>query len=57
MALYRAMPGATIVDITDVPMLVDVLEQSKDRPGVKYIRVPRKESYQVYADGTPLHLW
>ena len=51
-ALYRAMPGATIVDITDVPMLVDTLTQAKDLPGVKYIRVPRKESYQVYADGS-----
>lgn len=51
-ALYRAMPGATVVDITDVPMLVDVLTQAKDRPGVKYIRVPRKDSRQVYADGT-----
>lgn len=51
-ALYRALPNATIVDITDVPMLVDVLKQAKDLPGVKYIRVPRKESYPVYAEGT-----
>lgn len=51
-ALYRALPNATIVDITDVPMLVDVLKQAKDLPGVKYIRVPRKESYPVYAEGS-----
>ncbi len=51
-ALYRAMPNATIVDITDVPMLVDFLHQAKELPGIKYIRVPRKDSYQVYADGT-----
>lgn len=51
-ALYRALPNATIFDITDVPMLVDVLKQAKDLPGVKYIRVPRKESYPVYAEGT-----
>lgn len=51
-ALYRAMPGAAIVDVTDVPMLESVLTLSKDRPGVTYIRVPRKESFQVYADGT-----
>ncbi|MBR2674475.1 MAG: transketolase family protein [Mogibacterium sp.] len=51
-ALYRALPGATIFDITDVPMLVDALKKAKDMPGVKYIRVPRKDSYQVYADGT-----
>ena len=51
MALYRAVPEATIFDITDVPMLVDALTQSKDLPGVKFIRVPRKDSYQVYEDG------
>lgn len=51
-ALYRALPNATIVDITDVPMLIDVLKQAKDLPGVKYIRVPRKESYPVYAEGS-----
>ena len=52
MALYRALPGAVIVDVTDVPMLQNILWQAKDLPGVKYIRVPRKESRQVYADGT-----
>lgn len=51
-ALYRAIPGATIVDVTDVPMLVDFMHQFKDLPGVKYLRVPRKDSRQVYADGT-----
>ena len=52
MALYRALPEATVFDITDVPMLVAALTMAKDMPGVKYIRVPRKASYQVYADGT-----
>ena len=52
MALYRALPEATVYDITDVPMLIDTLKKAKDMPGVKYIRVPRKASYQVYADGT-----
>ena len=51
-ALYRSLPEATIFDITDVPMLVDALKSAKDMPGVKYIRVPRKDSYQVYEDGT-----
>lgn len=51
-ALYRTLPNAVIVDITDVPMLVDTLKKAKDLPGVKYIRVPRKDSRQVYVDGT-----
>ena len=59
-ALYRAIPGAVIVDATDVPMLVAFLEMAKDTPGVKYIRVGRKTSCQVYADGEKFtfeHSW
>lgn len=52
MALYRAIPGATVVDVTDVPMLIAFLEMAGDLPGVKYIRVGRKASQQVYEDGT-----
>ncbi len=52
MALYRAIPGAVVVDATDVPMLTAFLEMAKDMPGVKYVRVGRKESRQVYADGS-----
>jgi transketolase len=51
-ALYRTIPGAAIVDVTDIPMLVDTLKKAKDLPGVKYIRVPRKDSCQIYADGS-----
>ena len=51
-ALYRSIPSATIIDITDVPMLISVLKQCKDMPGVKYIRVGRKNAAKVFADGT-----
>ncbi len=51
-ALYRCIPGAIICDCTDVPMLESFLTQAKDLPGVKYIRVGRKDSRQVYEDGT-----
>lgn len=56
MALYRALPGATVIDITDANMLISVLTQCKDRPGVKYIRVGRKNAAKVFADGeeTPI---
>lgn len=56
MALYRAIPGAVVVDTTDVPMLVSFLEMAKDMPGVKYIRVGRKASHQVYEDGVKLEI-
>lgn len=54
MALYRAIPGATVIDVTDPTMLISVLRQCKDRPGVKYIRVGRKSYAKVYAEGSEL---
>ncbi|MEN6338609.1 MAG: transketolase C-terminal domain-containing protein [Clostridiaceae bacterium] len=55
-ALYRTIPTATIIDITDANMLISVLRQCKDHPGVKYIRVGRKQNAKVFADGeqTPI---
>ena len=51
-ALYRALPGSTVIDVTDPTMLISVLRQCKDRPGVKYIRVGRKSYARVYEDGS-----
>lgn len=53
-ALYRALPGSTVIDVTDPAMLISVLHQCKDRPGVKYIRVGRKQLARVYEDGSEL---
>ena len=55
-ALYRAIPGAVVCDCTDVPMLQSFLRTAKDLPGVKFIRVGRKESCQVYPDGAELEI-
>ena len=51
MALYRAMPGSTVLDIADCNQLISVLKQVKDMDGVKYIRVGRKNCAKIYADG------
>lgn len=51
MALYRAIPGAYVFDITDTAVLSSVLEQCKDIEGIKYIRVGRKNNVKMYADG------
>ncbi len=51
-ALYRAVPTATIFDIADTAQLLNVLTQAKDLPGVKYIRVGRKNNAKVYEDGS-----
>ena len=56
MALYRAMPNATVIDITDTAMLDDVLRKVKDMPGVKYIRVSRKDCVKVYEDGSSFEI-
>jgi len=54
MALYCMIPTATVIDITDTVMLESVLRQCGNRPGVKYIRVGRKQSVKVYELGSEL---
>jgi len=51
MAMYRAIPEATVFDISDISMMEDILKKSVDMPGVKYIRVPRKNAVKLYEDG------
>lgn len=53
-ALYRALPGSTVIDVTDPTLLASVLRQCVNRPGVKYIRVGRKQYARVYGDGSEL---
>ncbi len=53
-ALYRTIPGSTVIDVSDPASLPDVLAQCVDRPGVKYIRVTRKAMAKVYEDGVHL---
>ena len=50
-ALYRVMPTATIIDVTDGAMLQNVLPKLPDISGVKYLCVGRKPSPTVYAEG------
>ena len=53
-ALYRAIPCSTVIDVTDPTMLESVLRQCVDRPGVNYIRTTRKSMAKVYAEGSEL---
>jgi len=48
MALYRAMPHATVIDITDAAMLENLLPKLIDMPGFIYVRLSRKEVINVY---------
>lgn len=52
MALYRVVPGATIIDVTDSVMLADILPKLLDRTGLKYVRMGRKEAVAVYGEGS-----
>ena len=50
-ALYRTIPTATIFEPSDMNCLESILRQCPDIPGVKYIRVGRKNLAKVYEDG------
>lgn len=56
MALYRAIPGATIVDVTDTAMFADVLPKLNNMPGVKYMRMPRKSNALMYEAGSEFEI-
>lgn len=52
MAMYRALPGATVVDVADSAQLEGIFEQLVNREGVKYLRVNRKSNDLVYEAGS-----
>lgn len=49
MALMRAIPGSTVIDITDAAMLEALMWQTKDNCGVTYFRTTRKSYPAVYS--------
>ena len=54
MALYSALPGSTVIDVSDATCLDSVIRQCVDRPGVKYIRFSRQDYAQIYEEGSEL---
>ncbi len=48
-ALMRAMPNCTVIEISDAAMLEAMMHEIKDRDGVTYIRVTRKNYPSVYS--------
>lgn len=55
-ALYRAIPEAAIFDIVDTTQFKEVLNITKDRSGVTYIRTPRKSVKKVYSDDSKFEI-
>ena len=49
MALMRAIPESTVIDITDGAMLEWIMREIKDRKGLTYIRTTRKAYPAIYS--------
>lgn len=47
-ALMRTVPGALIVDVSDPTMFGYFLESTKERPGITYLRTPRRGLCDIY---------
>jgi len=55
-ALYRAIPGATVIEITDGAMLKSLMWQLKEHKGLTYVRTTRKGYPAVYSDDHPFQI-
>jgi len=49
-ALMRAVPNATVMEISDSSMLKSIMWQIKDREGLTYVRLNRKAYDAIYSD-------
>ena len=56
MALMRAVPESTVIDITDGVMLTKVLKLVKDRPGLTYIRSTRKNYRTMFREDSDFEI-
>jgi transketolase len=56
MALMRAIPGATLLEPVDNVMLENLLRQVKDRYGLYYIRLLRKEPVMIFEPGSTFEI-
>jgi transketolase len=55
-ALYRAIPNATVMEMSDAVMFEDILRQLKDRSGLHYVRITRKEMQAIYEKGSSFEI-
>lgn len=51
-AMMRSVPDACIVDVSDPTMCGAFLRMTKDRPGLTYIRMPRRDLPDIYLPET-----
>jgi len=55
-ALYRAIPGATVIEVSDGAMLKSLMWQLKDHEGLSYIRTTRKGYPALYSADHPFEI-
>ncbi len=51
-AMMRSIPEACVVDVSDPMMCGEFLKLTKERPGVTFIRTPRRDLPDIYLPGT-----
>lgn len=51
-AMIRTVPGSCLIDVSDPTMCGAFLRKTKDRPGLTYIRTPRRDLPDIYPHGT-----
>ncbi len=51
-AMMRTVPNACVVDVSDPTMCGAFLRLTKDRPGLSFIRTPRRDLPDIYLPGT-----
>lgn len=51
-AMMRSVPEACIIDVSDPTMFGAFLRSTKERPGLTFIRTPRRDLPDIYCEGT-----
>lgn len=55
-AMMRSVPDACVVDVSDPTMCAAFLRLTKDRPGLTFIRTPRRDLPDIYPSDTPFEI-
>jgi transketolase len=56
LGLMRLIPNATVMEMSDHIMFRNILEQLKDKYGLHYIRIVRKNMMQLYEEGSTFQI-
>lgn len=55
-ALMRAVPEATVIEVSDTIMFEDLIKQVSEIHGVHYLRIVRKKMRQLYEEGSTFEI-